>query len=79
MKILIYFVTRLYKQSIKQGTTCQDIETYKIYRNEYNRLKRHAQKTYYRDKLNDCKNSTKDLWKVINRVIGKTKHKGNVI
>ena len=25
------------------------------------------------------KNSTKDLWKVINRVIGKTKHRGNVI
>ena len=69
----------LYKKSVKKDATCHNIESYKIYRNEYNKLKRHAQKTYYQDKLNDCKNSMKDLWKVINRVIGKTKNKGNVI
>ena len=57
----------LYKKSVKKDTTCHDIECYKIYRNEYNKLKRHAEKTYYQDKLKDCKNSMKDLWKVINR------------
>ena len=45
----------LYKKLVKKDATCHDIESYKIYRNEYNKLKRHAQKTYYQDKLNNCK------------------------
>ena len=69
----------LYKNSLKQSATCEEIDRYKRYRNEYNKLKQTAQLTYYQNKLKDCKNNTKELWRVINRVIGKQKHKGNII
>ena len=40
---------------------------------------RTAQTSYYNDKIKECKNKTKELWKVINRVICKTKHRGSII
>ena len=49
----------MYKQSIKKDATHNEVESYKTYRNEYNKLKRIAQQTYYREKLTDSKNSTK--------------------
>ena len=56
-----------------------DINKYKIYRNTYNRIKRHAQKTYYQKKALDFKNNTKKLWKLINKVIKEKGHSGSII
>ena len=56
-----------------------DINKYKIYRNTYNRIKRHAQKTYYQKKALDFKHNTKKLWKLINKVIKKKGHSGSII
>ena len=55
------------------------IQKYKEYRNHYNKLKRTTQTSYYNDKIKECKNKTKELWKVINKVIGKMKHRGSII
>ena len=69
----------LYKQSLHKDVTHKTVQKYKEYRNQYNRLKRMAQTTYYTEKIRECKNKTKDLWKIINNVIGKTKHRGSII
>ena len=69
----------LYKRTLKRGCTQEDIVKYKRYRNEYNRLKRAAQIAYYRTKVIDFRYKTRELWKVVNNVIGKTKHRGSII
>ena len=61
----------LYKQTLQNNSTPDDVNNYKIYRNTYNRIKPHAQKTYYQKKALDFKNNTKKLWKLINKVIKK--------
>ena len=41
----------LYKKSIRKNGSMDDIEKYKKYRNEFNKLKRTAQKDYYAHKV----------------------------
>ena len=53
-----------------------DLGKYRKYRNEFNRLKQMAQKAYYTCKIEEFRCKTKDLWKVINNIIGKNKHRG---
>ena len=69
----------LYKKTLNKDVTHESVQKYKEYGNQYNRLKRNAQTTYYTDKIRECKNRTKELWKVIDKVIGKTKHRGSII
>ena len=69
----------LYKKSITKDAKEADFKAYKNYRNQYNQLKCTAQQTYYKEKIQNCKNRMKELWKVINTVLGKAKHKGSVI
>ena len=69
----------LYKKSISKGGSMVDVEKYRKYRNEFNKLKRMAQKDYYARKVEEFRHKTKDLWKVINNVIGKNKHRGRII
>ena len=59
----------LYKKTLKKGVTNETIQKYKEYRNHYNKLKRTAQTSYYNEKIKECKNKTKELWKVINITI----------
>ena len=56
-----------------------DLEEYRKYRNEFNKLKRMAQKDYYARKVEEFRHKTKDLWEVINNIIGKNKHRGVII
>ena len=70
---------KLYKRSMTLGTTETDINANKNYRNQYNQLKCMAQQTFYWDKIQNCKSKMKELWKVINTVLGKAKHKGSII
>ena len=43
------------------------------------RTKHAAKRMYYIHSWNDFKNSTKKLWQLINRVIGKERDKSNII
>ena len=70
---------RLYKKSITLGATEADIKAYKNYRNQYNQLKHMTQQTCYREKIQNCKSRMIELWKVINTLLGKAKHKGSII
>ena len=69
----------LYKKMLRDNSTPADVKNYKTYRNTYNRIKRHAQETYYQKKALDFKNNTKKLWNLINKVIRKKGHSGSII
>ena len=42
---------------------------YKNYRNLYNKTKHTMKITYYTNRVKDCQNNTKELWKVINEIL----------
>ena len=69
----------LYKKMLQENSTPADVKNYKTYRNTYNRIKQHAQETYYQKKDLDFKNNTKKLWNLINKVIRKKGHSGSII
>ena len=56
-----------------------DVEKYRKYRNECNKLKCTAQRDYYAHKVDEFRHKTEDLWKVINNIVGKNKHRGRII
>ena len=70
---------RLYKKTLQKNSTKTDVNAYQEYRNTYNRLKRQAQQSYYWIKSLDFKTNTKELWKVINKVICKMRHSVSII
>ena len=65
----------LHKKTLHKDVIHESVQKYKEYRNHYNRLKRTTQTNYYTEKIRECKNRTKELLKVINKVTGKTKHR----
>ena len=67
----------LYKQQL-QGNPTMHIE-YKEYNTILNKVKRHAKKQYYIDRCTEFKSNMKQLWRTINRIVGKTNDKSNVI
>ena len=69
----------LYKKSISKNGSMIDVEKYRKYRNEFNKLKCMVQKDYYAHKVEEFRYKTKDLWKVINNIIGKNKHRGMIL
>ena len=48
-------------------------QRYKIYRNKLTSIIRKAERSYYRCKLEQCKNDVKGTWTVINQVLKKDK------
>ena len=54
-----------------KNSTEIDVIEYKNYRNLYNKTKRNMKIAYYTKRVKDCKNNTKDLWKVINEILRK--------
>ena len=69
----------LYKKSKRKNGSMDDLEKYRKYRNEFNKLKHMAQMDYYAHKVEEFRHKTKDLWKVINNIIGKNKLRGAII
>ena len=69
----------LYKKTLKEGCDDQIRETYILYRNCLNRIKRSCKMQYYQSKCNQYKNNTKKLWELINKSIGKTSNKNCII
>ena len=70
---------RLYKKTLMKNRTETDIRNYKNYRNLYNKTKRNMKIEYYTTRVNECKNNNKNLWKIINEILRKYKHKGSLI
>ena len=69
----------LYKKTLKEGCDDQTRETYILYRNCLNRIKRSCKMQYCQSKCNQYKNNTKKLWELINKSIGKTSNKNCII
>ena len=70
---------RLYKKTLMRDSTEVDGINYKNYRNLYNKTKRNMKVPYYTKWVTDCKNNNKELWKVINEILQKHKHKDSII
>ena len=70
---------RLYKLSLSTNTTDEVHQRYVSYRNKYNKLKHVLRLNYHNSKCIQYKNNIKQLWKVINQVIGKINDKTSCI
>ena len=67
-----YKLDKLHVKSLK----CPSInDKYKEYRNIYNKLKRKAKFNYYNNIIESNKNNSAKLWKILNKIIGKTHNK----
>ena len=62
----------LYEKFLKHKTT-KALETYKNYKNLFEKIKKSSKKHYYQNKLEKCKNNLKTTWKAIKEIIGKSK------
>ena len=70
---------KLYYQTLRATSTSKDWEQYKTHHNLLNRLKRKAMKDYYEERAKQYKDSTRQLWQLLNQTIGKCKNKGSII
>ena len=70
---------KLYKLCLKTGSTIDARDTYVLYRNHLNKVKRRCKIEYYKNSCESYKNNTKKLWEIMNLSIGKTNNKNCVI
>ena len=70
---------RLYKLSLRADASVEDINRYREYRNNYNRIKQKLCIPVKMWKMENYKNNTKELWKIINRTISRHKNSGSII
>ena len=70
---------KLYKKSITMEATDEDRIHYKQYRANYNKITRNVRNECYSSKCKEYGRNTKQLWRLINGIITKKKHTGNVI
>ena len=66
---------KLYKKSINERATDQDRKKYRDYNLVLRKVKRYARKKYYLDRCVEFKANTRELWKTINQVIGRSSDK----
>ena len=69
----------LYRQSIAKNATEKSRKKYRDYNLILRKVKRHAKKSHYIDYCVKFKDNTKQLWKVINRIVNKHSDKTTVI
>ena len=70
---------KLYKLYLKQGSAPNARETYVLYRNCLNKVKRYCKAQYYKCSCENYKSNTKKLWDIINQCVGKTNNKNCII
>ena len=63
---------RLYEKFLKQRSD-KNYETYEIYKNLFQKLKKQSKKLCFQNKLKQYENNIKNTWNVMNPVIGKFK------
>ena len=69
----------LYRQSVSAKATEKSKRKYKEYNFILRKVKRHAKKSHYIENCVKFKDNTKQLWKVINRIVNKQSDKTTVI
>ena len=69
---------RLFSKAIGKDKTSNDYKKYITYRNKYNSIKRKAKTTYYNNKINQFKQDSSKLWKLLKEVIGKQSNKSSI-
>ena len=74
--LLISSVTKhkLYMKKLKKPCH-ENIERYKEYNSLFRKILRAQKKKYYEDIFNKCRNDSKETWKLLRSVIGKTSNK----
>ena len=70
---------RLYSTTLKLPKDDPKVLSYKAYRACLQKIKRKAKIAHYSEKCKNLKQNTKKLWEVINKVIGKTQNKTDII
>jgi hypothetical protein len=68
----------LHKKALKNKTTGTHWNKFIEYRNQFNRIKRIAKESYYKQLLEQYRNNIRKTWGVINTLIGKTRDKTGI-
>ena len=66
---------KMYSKVLGLDKNSEKYMKYKKFRNLYNSLKRRGKITYYKDKISTYYNDSRQLWKTLNHLIGKTSDK----
>ena len=69
---------KLYRKSIGKSKESREHKTFASYRNYYNKLKRITKQNYYSEQLEIYRNDTRQTWKLLKEVIGKTNNKSKI-
>ena len=64
---------KMYKKVLQKPHDSPEYIEYKKYRNMYNMLRRKAKLQYTHELISACKNDSKKMWEVLNRITGKRK------
>ena len=70
---------KLYSMSVKDTATDRDIKRYRDYNLVLRKVKRYARKKYYLDRCVEFKTNTRELWKTINHILGRSRDKSTCI
>ena len=65
----------MYKTVLHKPHDSPEYMAYKKYRNMYNMLRRKAKLQYNHELISSCRNDSKKMWEVLNRITGKRKLK----
>ena len=68
----------MYSRVIGLSNTSDKFIKYKKYRNLYNSLKRKAKFQYFRSKIDEYKKDSRNLWKTLNVLLGRTNDKSSI-
>ena len=63
---------RIYEKFLKPKTT-KTLETYRSYKNLFEKIRKSSKKHYYQNKIEKCKNNLKTTWKTMKEIIGRSK------
>ena len=66
---------KMYKTVLHKPHDSPEYMAYKKYRNMYNMLRRKAKLQYNHELISSCRNDSKKMWEVLNRITGKRKLK----
>lgn len=69
---------KMYKQVMHKPHDSIEYVNYKNYRNMYNNLRRRAKFKYTYDLISACRNDSKKMWGILNRISGKIRNKSRL-
>ena len=72
-----FTLENLFKKSLGKDIDHPKHIEYILFRNKYNSLKRKAKFLFYKNRINDFRHDSKNLWKTLNQLIKKTSNKSS--